>query len=108
LYNKRKYYYYQPLSTTFFVGMEEQEIFGPEPIFLYNASFKNTADNFPFLLYGNLTIENNADFISGILLNRNLGGEIIFGENATHSNTSSQSHVDGQVKKLGTEALVFP
>lgn len=106
--NLGEYDFYQPSGNTLFWGMETQQLSGTSPIYLNNVSFQNNSGDSPFHLSGNVYIEGHADFLNGIVDNRNYGGHFIFQPNATHSNTSHDSHVDGEVAKVGQEDFVFP
>ena len=62
----------------------------------------------PFHLSGIMLISGEAEFFDGIVDNDNFGGEISFNTDATHFNTSDNSHVDGPVNKLGNTQFTFP
>ncbi len=58
------------------------------------------------LFNNKINITNNANFTNGIINpNANL---VEFEDNATTSNTSDASHINGQVRKIGNDAFEFP
>jgi hypothetical protein len=54
---------------------------------------------------GTHSVSNNIDFQTGIVTN---SGTIAILDNATATNASTLSHVDGLVKKVGNDAFAFP
>ncbi|MEZ0182141.1 gliding motility-associated C-terminal domain-containing protein [Flavobacterium oncorhynchi] len=100
-------------GTTYFTGHEEQIIDGEAPsAFVYsrfkNVKFKNTYSSIPFLLATDISVSGNADFQKGIIDADSYEGKVIFENNATHTNTSNNSFVDGRVTKIGTAAFEYP
>ena len=106
--NQGEYDFYQPSGNTLFWGRQAQQLSGTSSIYLNDVSFQNNSAGSSFHLSGNLTIEGQADFLDGIVDNRGYGGKITFQSNATHSNASHDSHVDGAVEKVGQEDFIFP
>ena len=106
--NQGEYDFYQPNGSTLFFGTAPQQLSGESPVYLSNVSFQNYSASNPFHLSGILNIEGQADFMQGILDNRNYGGKIIFESNAHHTSASHLSHVDGSVTKVGHEYFIFP
>lgn len=100
-------------GTTYFTGHEEQIIDGEIPsAFVYsrfkNVTFNNTYAATPFLLAADISVSGNADFKKGIIDADSYNGKVIFESNATHTNTSNNSFVDGKVAKIGTAAFEYP
>ncbi|KAB1157300.1 gliding motility-associated C-terminal domain-containing protein [Tenacibaculum aiptasiae] len=97
-----------PNGTANFIGANVQQISGSEVSRFNNVLFNNTSNATPFQLSGRLNVYNEADFSSGIVDNTNFNGTITFEQNATHTNTSNTSHVDGYVHKEGDTEFEFP
>lgn len=93
---------------TRFVGSILQQITGGSISTFYNVLFDNLSGDVPFELSGGIYALNRVDFSNGIVQNDGLGGEFIFGQNATHNNTSDMSFVDGEVEKIGDTDFEFP
>lgn len=100
--------YYGETGITRFRGVAVQELSGAEESYLYDAEFNNDSDAAPFHLSGAITIDGEANFLTGIVDNDNHGGSIYFGEDASHSSTSDASHVDGYVGHYGANDFVYP
>ena len=93
---------------TFFAGNNEQYIEGTAPPYFQNIEFNNLSSLEPFRLATTLVINKMAVFKNGIVDAANDKGKIIFNENASHSNTSNLSFVDGRVEKKGLAKFEFP
>lgn len=96
---------------TRFEGFSQQKIEGSVPADFYDVLFYNpygTDDDPAFRLYGDISISGNAGFDTGIVKNDGFGGIITFENNATHSSTGDQSHVDGHVVKNGSVEFQYP
>ncbi|PKD20024.1 hypothetical protein APR41_15240 [Salegentibacter salinarum] len=100
--------FYGNTGLTRFIGQNIQELSGSKESYLYDVEFYNSSDEVPFHLYSTLTIEGESNFFQGIVDNDNYGGSIFYGENASHVNTSNESHVDGKVGHFGKEDFIFP
>lgn len=100
--------FYQNTGLTRFIGLANQVISGTNVSYLYNVYFNNNSNTIPFQVSGTIDISGKADLYDGIVDNDNFGGEITFNTNASHINTSDDSHVDGSVNKIGTTDFVFP
>ena len=95
-------------GTTSFVGEQEQVITGSQIADFQNIVFNNLASLIPFQLKTTISIGKNSDFKYGIVNAADYNGKVIFKENATHSEASDQSFVDGKVQKKGTNEFQFP
>lgn len=96
---------------TRFEGFSQQNITGSMPAEFYNVLFNNpnnTATEAAFRLFGDITVSGNADFLDGVIKDDVFGGIIVFENNATHSNVSNDSHVDGFAIKNGSAEFTYP
>ena len=93
---------------TRFTGSVQQDITGSIPADFYDVLFHNSNWQPAFRLYGDISISGNADFYQGIVQNDVFGGIIIFENEATHTNLSNNSHVDGHVVKNGDTGFIYP
>lgn len=96
---------------TRFEGFSQQKIDGGVPADFYDVLFYNpygTDDDPAFWLFGDISISGNADFNTGIVKNDGFGGIISFENDATHTNVSDESHVDGHVVKNGSPEFTYP
>lgn len=93
---------------TRFEGFLSQDIKGKTPADFKNVFFNNTNAQPAFRLYGDISIAGNADFYKGIVNSDDFGGAIFFGSEATHTNASNESHVDGMVIKEGDLDFIYP
>ncbi len=100
--------FYYNTGLTRFVGKSIQSISGTNTSYLFDVLFNNKSNMVPFHLSGIMLISGEAEFFDGIVDNDNFGGEISFNTDATHFNTSDNSHVDGPVNKLGNTQFTFP
>jgi hypothetical protein len=73
------------------------------PETFYKAVISNSFN--VFVSSGTHSISNNIDFQNGIVTN---SGTIAILDNATATNASNISYIDGSVKKVGNDAFVFP
>lgn len=93
---------------TKFVGdSENQSITGSEPVDFNNVKFNNTADNPEFIVSTRINIFANADFVNGIIKNDS-NAAIVFDTDATFSNVSDDSYIEGEVTKKGSNPFAFP
>ena len=100
---------YLNTGLTRFAGNNLQVLSGTQEMFFYNTLFSNTLNtSYAIELSGRLTVDNNSDFTSGIVNNRDFGGVFTFSNLSTQVNTNDSSHVDGEVIKLGDSAFEFP
>ncbi|MBE9491087.1 MAG: gliding motility-associated C-terminal domain-containing protein [Bacteroidetes bacterium] len=93
---------------TRFIGNSPQVISGDGISYLYNILFDNPSSQPAFELSGELSIGNEADFDIGIVDNDNFGGSFTFEQFADHIGTTDDSHVDGQVIKVGDNSFNYP
>lgn len=100
--------FYFETGLTRFIGSTTQSITGTNISNLYNVLFNNTSNSVPFNLLGSLVVSGEAEFFEGIVDNDNYGGEFYFNTNASHFNTSDNSHVDGPVNKIGNTDFIYP
>lgn len=97
-----------PNGAVLFVGSNLQEIWSPSMSLFYNVIFNNPTISNAFRLQGSVFIDNEANFLSGILENAEISNSIIFGQNSNYSNVSNLSHIDGNVHKEGNTSFTFP
>lgn len=93
---------------TLFVGNSQQKIEGLSTSDFQNIEFDNTSAKTPFLLTTEIVINKLASFKNGIVDNSLDTGKVIFNENASHTDTSNLSFVDGRVEKKGAAKFEFP
>lgn len=93
---------------TRFEGFLNQKITGSAPSAFNNILFNNANAQPAFHLYSEIRVTGNSDFFKGIVDDDNFGGLMVFENNATHTNTDNESHVDGKVKKNGTTEFQYP
>lgn len=101
-------------GTTFFhsdekkrVSTSAQKITGAKTSNFQNVEFNNNNDLTPFDLKTTIMVGNNSDFELGIV-NALDKGKVIFDENASHSNATDISFVDGVVQKVGQTEFEYP
>lgn len=93
---------------TRFVGTTPQIISGINFSYLYDAQFDNPAAQPAFQLLGNVSVANESEFLTGIVDTDNYGGTFVFENDATQVMTSDESHVDGEVTKIGDSSFEYP
>lgn len=95
---------------TQFIGVvAQQKISGTGVTKFQNILFNNPMPNHAFELDCDINIYGNANFNSGIIgSDDTFFGTTIFQDDATHTNTSNSSFVDGPVKKIGNDDFTFP
>ena len=93
---------------TRFEGFYPQEITGGIPADFNDVLFRNSTAQPAFKLFGDISVSGNADFYQGIVQDDVFGGIITFENNATHTNVSNESHVDGHVVKNGNTDFSYP
>lgn len=84
-----------------------QNISGSHDLNISNLHLTNSNSTGVVLTNTNLIVLNSADFSDGILSSSDTA-YIRFEDNATVSNASNNSHVDGPIFKVGNEVFVFP
>lgn len=101
---------FDPLFQGFtrFEGFQNQDIKGTKPSDFFDVLFNNINPQPAFKLYSEMYISGDADFSNGIVQSDDFGGSMIFERNATHTHTSNESHVDGEVTKNGVEGFLYP
>ncbi|WP_339840221.1 gliding motility-associated C-terminal domain-containing protein [uncultured Maribacter sp.] len=108
LINHGGYTFDDPLSSqsiTNFSGAVPQNISGAQMIEIPHLQLNNTAG---YQLLADLMVTERIDFTSGILHNRDFGGEFNVEPNVDYTGASDQSFVDGTVLKTGDDAFDFP
>lgn len=85
-----------------------QDISGTIPMEFFDIEFNNNLIQPAFHLSNQINIFNESNFFQGIVDNDNHGGLVVFENNAFHTNTADQSHVDGYVRKNGNQFFQFP
>lgn len=95
-------------GVTVFGGGEHQKIEGNGSSEFQNLLFNKSSSEASIELYSEISVAAKADFTSGIVNGEDLGGLVVFERGATHSGTNNDSYVDGEIKKNGDEAFVFP
>ncbi len=93
---------------TYFVGNQMQQINGSLPADFYDIVFDNPTIRPAFELSNVITVSNKADFLRGIVKNRTFGGLVIFQQDGFHTSASDDSHVEGEVLKVGDIGFEFP
>ena len=93
---------------TRFQGTVPQKIEGSVPSEFYDVIFNNPSAQPAFQLFGEVRVNGNSDFFQGIVKDDDFGGLFTFENNATHTNTDNDSHVDGYVQKNGNVAFQYP
>ncbi len=86
-----------------FEGVNQQVLGTSTPVF-YNLLFNNTTT----IIKNNLQIDNEINFTHGIVNTRDNDAVIFFNEQATHTNVSNLSFIDGTVLKKGSSDFIFP
>lgn len=100
--------FYQETGTTRFIGSTIQQITGSELSAFYNIVFDNYSNEVPFHLSGEIGVFGQANFQQGIVDVDNYMGSFLFDTQASHQNTSDNSHVDGAVEKYGDTDFIYP
>ncbi len=85
-----------------------QTISGTVPMDFYDVEFNNSMLQPAFHLSNQINVFNESNFLQGIVDNDNHGGLFVFENNAFHINTADESHVDGFVRKNGSQFFQFP
>ncbi|XMO87920.1 T9SS type B sorting domain-containing protein [Algibacter sp. AS12] len=88
-----------------FVGTEAQIISGDNFNYFYDTLFDNALG---FSLLSNISISNVSDFVFGIVDNKLSKGLFLFEPNAYQVGVSNDSHVNGQVIKIGDNSFDYP
>ncbi|SEP66381.1 gliding motility-associated C-terminal domain-containing protein [Flavobacterium urocaniciphilum] len=89
-------------------GFNFQNLSGSIPMEWFDAEFNNINIQPAFHLSNQVNIFGQVAFLQGIVNDDNYGGLLVFEDNATHTNVSNVSHVDGYVEKKGNDAFVYP
>lgn len=90
-------------STVYFSG-NVQQVLGNQSAIFYNVLFNNNNT----ILEGDIEVNNDVDFIKGIVQNDETNGQFLFTELSDHINTSNLSFVNGNVLKKGSLDFSFP
>ncbi|RLD64874.1 MAG: gliding motility-associated C-terminal domain-containing protein [Bacteroidetes bacterium] len=95
-------------GTTHFEGNEVQNISGTGINYLYDVLFNNNSSQPAFQLSGEISVANESDFNTGIVDSDSFGGVFVFEQFGDHSHTSEDSHVNGEITKVGDNSFNFP
>lgn len=99
----------QTTGYTVFQGNQPQLIEGLQPSKHFDVLFHNTSTQYPFSLNSDMIIDGVGNFREGIVrINKNNGGQLLFGNGASQMNASDRSYAEGMVEKLGNNAFTFP
>ncbi|WP_375034675.1 gliding motility-associated C-terminal domain-containing protein [Flavobacterium sp. LAR06] len=96
-------------GATYLNGMGVQRITGEAPMEWNHVVFDNNTGSQPaFLLDSYVQIYGVATFDKGIIDTDKHGGLIVFENGSGHLNASRESYVQGEVRKVGNEAFLYP
>jgi len=99
----------QTTGYTVFQGSQPQMIEGSQPSKHFDVLFNNTSTQYPFSLNSDMIIDGVGNFREGIIrINKNDGGQLLFGNGASQMNASNKSYAEGMVEKQGNNAFTFP
>ena len=99
----------QTTGYTVFQGSQPQLIGGSQPSKHFDVLFYNTSTQYPFSLNSDMIIDGVGNFREGIVrINKNNGGQLLFGNGASQMNASDRSYAEGMVEKQGNNAFTFP
>lgn len=99
----------QTTGYTVFQGSQPQLIGGLQPSKHFDVLFYNTSTQYPFSLNSDMIIDGVGNFREGIVrINKNNGGQLLFGNGASQMNASDRSYAEGMVEKQGNNAFTFP
>ena len=99
----------QTTGYTVFQGSQPQLIGGSQPSKHFDVLFYNTSTQYPFSLNSDMIIDGVGNFREGIVrINKNNGGQLLFGNGASQMNASDRSYAEGMVEKQGNNAFIFP
>ncbi len=99
----------QTTGYTVFQGSQPQMIAGSQPSKHFDVLFYNTSTQYPFSLNSDMIIDGVGNFREGIVrINKNNGGQLLFGNGASQMNASDRSYAEGMVEKQGNNAFAFP
>jgi gliding motility-associated-like protein len=93
---------------THFGGALTQTIAGNMKSYFKHVLFNNANTQPAFLLFSEISVAGNVDFFNGIVKGDDFSGLMIFEKDATYTNVSNQSHVDGYVRKNGGAEFQSP
>jgi gliding motility-associated-like protein len=93
---------------TRFEGALTQIIAGNTKSEFNHVLFNNTNAQPAFKLFSEISVAGNVDFFNGIVKDDDFNGLMIFEKDATYTNVSNQSHVDGYVRKNGSSEFQSP
>jgi gliding motility-associated-like protein len=93
---------------TRFEGAVTQTIAGNMKSEFKHVLFNNTNTQPAFKLFSEISVSGNVDFFNGIVKGDDFNGLMIFEKDATFTNVSNQSHVDGYVRKNGGSEFQSP
>ncbi len=95
-------------AVTKFVGDSIQVISGQSWSIFNDILFNNSSQDTAFYLKGLIDVYGQSIFEDGIILNDDYGGNFLFEDEAEVVNVSDESHIDGQVKKVGQSDFWYP
>lgn len=92
-----------------FLGNSVHQLTGTIPFEFYDMVVNNSS-GLPnaIELSGQIEITNSINFLTGIIKNDGLGGEITYKQNAISITPSDISHIDGNVVKVGSINFDYP
>src|SRR5690554_2277718 len=99
----------QTTGYTVFQGSQPQLISGSQSSKHFDVLFHNTSTQYPFSLDSDMIINGTGNFRTGIVkINKEVGGQMLFGNGATQINATDNSYAEGMVEKQGNNSFVFP
>lgn len=99
----------QTTGYTVFQGNQPQLISGSQSSKHFDVLFHNTSTQYPFSLNSDMIINGTGNFRTGIVkINKEVGGQMLFGNGATQINATDNSYAEGMVEKQGNNSFVFP
>lgn len=97
-----------PQGKIIFSGNKRQLIEGKSFMQVNDLEFDNTTLQKAFDISTTIAVKGNVDFTNGIGVLNNEMGSFTFLEDATASNVSDKSHLEGEMEKVGNADFVFP
>ncbi len=99
------YTYSASTSKLLFSGVNIQQVIGSGSITTYRLEINKSAED--VTLSDDIYVYGNLNLLAGIF-NTNSVNKIIVADNATSTNASNVSFVDGPLKKVGDDAFIYP
>ena len=95
-------------GNTRFEGFSKQNITGSLPVEFKNVLFNNSSAHPAIELHTEISVAKQANFIHGIVKNKDNGGLVVFEQGSEQVNTNHDSYIEGAVRKIGKDAFIFP